>query len=297
MWLAFAVISSLLLGCYDLLKKASLRGNSFIPVLFIATASGSIIFLINLFLSRFNFIPTGNLFYIPTITLHEHLLYFIKAILVGSSWVLSYMALSRLPLTVVAPIRSTGPIWTIAGAFFIYHERFNFLQWLGIAIAIFGSYMFALAGKKEGISFRHNRGIWAIVMATILGSISAVFDKYLLAHYPRMAVQSWYSIYMGLVMVPFLLIFWFPKRKIPPLFEWHWLIPMIGITLTIADFLYFYALTEPEALLGVVSVIRRSSVVLSFLLGATVFKEHNLKSKGTALAAIVAGVIILVLGS
>jgi bacterial/archaeal transporter family protein len=297
MWLIFAVISSLLLGCYDLLKKASLRGNSFIPVLFIATSTGSVIFLVNLALSRFSIIPDNNLFYIPSITLREHVLYFIKAVLVGSSWVLSYMALSRLPLTIVAPIRSTGPIWTVAGAFFIYHERFNIMQWVGISVAITGSYLFALAGKKEGISFRHNRGIWAIVMATILGSVSSVFDKYLLALYPRMAVQSWYSIYMGLVMVPFLFIFWFPKRKIPPLFEWHWLIPLIGVTLTVADFLYFYALTEPEALLGVVSVIRRSSVVLSFILGAMVFKEHNLKSKGIALAAIIVGVVLLILGS
>ena len=201
-----------------------------------------------------------------------------------------------MPITIVAPIRSTGPVWTVAGAFFIYSERFNGWQWLGFVIVIFSSYLFAKAGKKEGINFKSNHAIWAIVTATLLGSISSLFDKYLLAHYDRMAVQTWYSIYMGVFML-LPLMFWLPKRTLPPTFSWRVIIPMIGITLSVADFMYFYALSRPEALLGVVSVIRRSSVVLAFLLGAAIFHEHNLKSKGIALAGIIIGVCVLVLGS
>jgi transporter family protein len=196
-----------------MLKKASLKGNSFIPVLFIATATGSVLFLFILAFSRFEILPVDNILFIPPISFREHILYLLKAFLVGSSWYLSYLALSRLPLTIVAPIRSTGPIWTVAGAFFIYHERFNLLQWAGIGLAIAASYAFALAGRKEGIHFHKNKGIWAIVMATILGSASALFDKYLLAHYPRMAVQSWYSIYMGLLMVRCCYLFGFLNEK------------------------------------------------------------------------------------
>lgn len=296
MWLLFALFSSALLGCYDIFKKASLKGNAFIPVLFVATITGSVLFTIVLTLSRSGLVAEGGLFYVPQITPHEHLLYFIKAVLVGSSWILAYKALSQLPITIVAPIRSTGPVWTLAGALLIYGERFNGWQWLGFAIVIFSSYLFARAGKKEGINFKSNRAIWAIVGATLLGSMSSLFDKYLLAHYDRMAVQTWYSMYMGAFMlIP--LMFWLPKRKMAPLFQWRFIIPMIGITLSVADFMYFYALSRPEALLGVVSVIRRSSVVLAFLLGAVIFKEHNLKAKGIALAGIIIGVCVLVLGS
>ena len=296
MWLLFALLSSALLGCYDILKKASLRGNAFIPVLFVATATGAALFSVVLMLSRFGAVSEDNLFFVPEITAHEHLLYFIKAMIVGSSWIFAYKALSQLPITIVAPIRSTGPVWTIAGAFLIYGERFNGWQWLGFAVVIFSSYLFAKAGKKEGINFKSNHAIWAIVTATLLGSVSSLFDKYLLAHYDRMAVQTWYSIYMGIFMlIP--LAFWLPKRIVPPLFNWRIIIPMIGITLSVADFMYFYALSRPEALLGVVSVIRRSSVVLAFLLGAAIFHEHNLKSKGIALAGIIIGVCVLVLGS
>ncbi len=298
MWLLFALFSSALLGCYDIFKKASLRGNAFVPVLFVATVTGSVLFAVVLMLSRAGVVADGSLFYVPVITSHEHILYFIKAVLVGSSWILAYKALSQLPITIVAPIRSTGPVWTLAGALFIYGERFNGWQWIGFAIVIFSSYLFAKAGKKEGINFKSNRAIWAIVGATLLGSLSSLLDKYLLsvAHYDRMAVQTWYSIYMGIFMlIP--LVSWLPKRKTAPLFQWRYIIPMIGITLSVADFMYFYALSRPEALLGVVSVIRRSSVVLAFLLGAVIFKEHNLKAKGIALAGIIIGVCVLVLGS
>ena len=296
MWLLFALLSSALLGCYDIFKKASLRGNAYIPVLFIATATGALLFAVVLILSRIEVVEPGTLFYVPQITFHEHILYFVKAVIVGSSWIFAYKALSQLPITIVAPIRSTGPVWTVAGAFFIYGERFNGWQWLGFLVVIFSSYLFAKAGKKEGINFRSNHAIWAIVTATLLGSVSSLFDKYLLTHYDRMAVQTWYSMYMGVFML-LPLAFWLLNRKSSPTFSWRVIIPMIGVTLSVADFMYFYALSRPDALLGVVSVLRRSSVVLSFLLGAAIFHEHNLKSKAIALVGIIIGVCVLLLGS
>ncbi|MCQ2375238.1 MAG: DMT family transporter [Salinivirgaceae bacterium] len=296
MWLLFALLSSILLGGYDILKKSSLKGNSYIPVLFVATASGAILFFLVLMLSRCNIVKMDSLFYVPQISLTEHLWYILKAILVGSSWIFAYNALSKLPITIVAPIRSTGPVWTLLGAFCIYGERFNNVQWIAFLIVIFSSYLFARAGKNEGINFKYNHAIWAIFAATLLGSMSSLVDKYLLSQYDRMAVQTWYSMYMGVFMlIP--LSFWWPKRNITPTFVWKWTIPMIGICLSVADFMYFYALSRPEALLGVVSVIRRSSVVIAFTLGAILFKEHNLKAKGIALLGIIIGVTLLVIGS
>jgi transporter family protein len=47
--------------------------------------------------------------------------------------------------------------------------------------------------------------------------------------------------------------------------------------------------------ISVGSLMRRFSVVITFVLGAIVFRERNLKRKGVALAAILAGVILLCL--
>ncbi|MBN1119281.1 MAG: DMT family transporter [Bacteroidales bacterium] len=297
MWVILAIFSSSLLGVYDLLKKGSLKNNPFLPVLFLATTTGSVLFLSLAISSRTGIISGESIIYVPQVEFKAHLLFFLKAILVGSSWFFAYMALSKLPITIVVPIRSTGPIWTIAGALLIYSERFNLYQWLGIIIAIIASYMFALAGRKEGINFKNNKWVLAIVTATILGSASSLYDKYLLFHYDRMAVQAWFSIYMFFVLLPFLLIMWVPKRKESPVFRWRWTIPAIGIVLSLADFLYFYALSDPTALIGIVSVIRRSSVIIAFTLGAIIFKEGNIKRKAIALLGILCGVILLVLGS
>jgi transporter family protein len=297
MWIVLAACSSVLLGIYDILKKGSLRNNAFIPVLFFATLSGAVIFIFLVTFSKVGILAENSLFFVPEVAPREHLFYFFKACLVGMSWYFGYMALSNLPLTIVVPIRSTAPIWTVAGAFFLFNERFNVLQWTGIVLAIVSTYLFALAGKKEGISFRRNKWIYAIVFATILGSISSLYDKYLLERYNRLAVQSWFSIYMVLVMLPILLIVWFPKRKIGPIFEWRWLIPCIGIVLSLADFLYFYALSYPDALLGVISIFRRGSVVISFSLGALIFREGNIRAKSIGLIGIIISGILLIIGS
>ena len=60
---------------------------------------------------------------------------------------------------------------------------------------------------------------------------------------------------------------------------------------------YFVALSENDAMISVVSMIRRGSVVVSFACGAMLFKEKNLRSKAIDLVFILAGMLFLWLGS
>ena len=64
-----------------------------------------------------------------------------------------------------------------------------------------------------------------------------------------------------------------------------------------ADFVYFYALSQPHAMISVVSMIRRGSVIVSFLFGALIFREHNLKTKAVDLLLVLLGMVFLYLGS
>jgi drug/metabolite transporter (DMT)-like permease len=297
MWLLLAIGSSFLLGFYDLLKKSSLKDNAFIPVLFFATFTGASLFGVLVILSRVGYIYPEAILFVPKATLQEHVFFFLKSIIVGSSWFLAYMALSKLPITIVVPIRATGPFWTVIGAMVIFGERFTPLQWGGIVVVLTFFYIFSLAGKKEGVRFIRNKWIYAIIGATIIGAISGLFDKFLLQNYNRMAVQAWFSIYMVIVLFPFMMFMWFPKRQKLPRFKWRYTIPAIGIVLSAADFLYFYALSDPDSLIGVVSVIRRGSVIIAFTLGAIIFKEGNIKRKALALMGIVFGIILIIIGT
>jgi transporter family protein len=297
MWVALGLFSAFFLGFYDVVRKKVLTNNAIIPVLFLASSTCGLIFVPFVILSHFGIIPPGAILYIPPVTPAMHAMFFLKSVIVGLSWFFGYFALSNLPLTIVTPINSTGPLWTLIGALIIFGERFSGFQWIGIIVVLFFFYIFSLAGKHEGIVFSKNKWIYAVVAGTMLGAVSSLYDKYLFRNYDRIAVQAWYSIYFVPVFLPFVLLIWYPKRKKTPPFLWSRLIPIIGLALVISDFLYFYALSEKDSLIAVLSVVRRSSVIVSFTAGAIFFSEQNLKRKSIALAGIFIGVISIIIGS
>lgn len=297
MWMIYAVLSALLLGIYDLFKKSSLNENAVMPVLFFSTLTSGLLFVPFLWISKFSPALSGEFWYIPSQNLNAHIHFFIKSVIVGSSWLLAYFAMKHLPITVVTPIRSSGPVWTLFGAILIFGETMNWIQWAGLLVTIGFYYLFSLSGKKEGFSFRENRWIMFMILATIIGSVSSLYDKYLVAHFNRMAMQSWFSIYMVPVTGALLLFIWIPNRARYVAFEWRWSIILIGISLTVADFLYFRALSFQGSLIALVSTVRRGSVIVSFFLGAAIFREKNVKQKALILFGILAGIGLIVWGS
>lgn len=298
MWSLAALLSAVFLGIYDIFKKSSLNGNAVIPVLFFATLTSTVIFLpvvIGSYLNPAFFANIG--LYAPSLNFNEHLQVLLKAVIVISSWILAFFAMKHLPISIFAPIRSTGPFWTLIGALLIFKEQLNILQWIGVSLTLLFFYLFSTAGKKEGIEFRKNKWIFFIVIATVLGAVSGLYDKFIISRIDRIAVQAWFSFYQVAIMLPVLLLLWLPNRKNSTPFHWRWTIVAIGVTLVIADFLYFYALSLEGAMISMISALRRSSVLLTFTLGALIFKEKNLKQKGIYLLGILAGILLITLGS
>lgn len=298
MWAIAGLLSALFLGVYDIFKKTSLNGNAVMPVLFFATLTSTVIFLPVVSGSVLfpEFFARIGLFS-PSLSFTEHLQVLLKAVIVVSSWILAFFAMKHLPISIFAPIRSTGPFWTLIGAILIFHEKLNALQWAGVSLTLLFFYLFSTAGRKEGIVFRKNRWIIFIILGTILGSVSGLYDKFIISRIDRIAVQAWFSFYQVAILLPVLAIFWFPGHKNTTPFRWRWAIPAIGLTLVIADFLYFYALSLEGSMISMISALRRSSVLITFTLGAMIFREKNLKSKGIYLLGILAGILLITLGS
>lgn len=293
-WVLLTFFSAALLGIYDIFKKLSLNRNAVIPVLFFSSLVNAIIFIPFLFLICLKVFTPLSLLNFGHLTFYDHMLFFIKSVIVGSSWLLAYFALKHLPITIVSPIRSAGPVWTILGALLIFGEKLSVWQWIGIFLTMFFYYLFGQVGQKEGISFKNNKWVLLMTISTIIGSISSLYDKYLINHYNRLAVQAYYHIYMVPLMFILLMVLWYPKRH-KESFEWRWSIPLIGICLTAADFIYFWALSYPDALIAVVSTIRRGSVLFSFSVGAIIFQDKNIKEKAFVLIGILLGIIIIML--
>ena len=305
MWLALAFLSAALLGFYDVFKKQSLKNNAVIPVLFLNTLFCSLIFLPFIVLSACgNSWVESSIFHVPMVGWESHQHIVLKSCIVLSSWLLGYFGIKHLPITLVGPINATRPVMVLIGAMLVFGERLNLYQWIGVLLAIFSFFLLSRSGKKEGIDFKHNRWVFAVVGAAVMGAVSGLYDKYLMAPVSeggigldRMAVQSWYNLYQCAMMGAMLLLLWYPKRKTTTPFHWHWAIIFISLFLSAADFVYFYALSLDDAMISIVSMVRRGSVIVSFLFGAMVFKEKNLRSKAIDLLLILIGMVFLYLGS
>ncbi|MGQ7869322.1 EamA family transporter [Sunxiuqinia sp. sy24] len=299
MWVLLALLSAFLLGIYDVFKKLSVNGNAVFPVLLISAITGALLFLpptVGSFLFP-DFFHSIHL-YVPAITAREHGLIFLKTLLVVSSWILAFSALKHLPITIVTPIRATGPIWTLIGAILLFHENLNWLQWTGVITTLVFFYLLSTAGKLEGINFRKNTWVLFIVGTTLLGASSGLYDKYIIRQIDRLAVQAWFTFYQVAVMLPVLTVVrWSrPKSKRIP-FQWRWSIPAIGVFLLLADFAYFYALSYEDSMISVISALRRGGVLVAFATGALLFHEHNIRQKGIYLLGILAGILLISLGS
>ena len=293
-----------MLGFYDSFKKKALAANAVIPVLFLNTLFSSLIFLPFIIVSYTTDNLDGSLFHVGSGGWEMHKYIVLKSFIVLSSWVLGYFGMKHLPLTIVGPINATRPVMVLVGALLFFGERLNGWQWLGVLLAVVSFFMLSRSGKKEGIDFRRDHWIWMIVGAAVLGAVSGLYDKYLMASpadggvgLDKMMVQSWYNIYQCFMMGAMLLLLWWPNRRKTTPFRWHWSIIFISIFLSAADFVYFYSLSLPGAMISIVSMIRRGSVVVSFLFAAVAFHEKNLKSKVIDLALVLLGMICLYIGS
>jgi len=287
-WLLPVLVSALTLGVYDICKKHAVNDNSVMPVLFYSSSAGAAAFSLWL-LWRGSFAAA---FLAPPRELGFLLL---KSLLVGSSWVLIYYALRELPITLASPLRSTSPLWTFLGGVVFFHERLMPLQILAAAVIFAGYWFFSICGRLEGFSLR-SRGMLLIFAGTLLGSVCALYDKYLLntRRLPRDQVQLYFM--LGLVVLlggAYLIRSLCFGGKHP--FHWRWSIPAVGLLVVLADNVYFYAVSLPDTPISLVSLLRRMSCIVSFAFGAVVFGERHLKRKAVALALFLAGIAILAL--
>lgn len=288
-YLVLILLSALSLGLYDFCKKLSVWDNAVMPTLFWATLSGTSVYL--LFIAC-----TGHLveYACGVKNLHEFILIIFKSLLVASSWICGYYALRELPLSIAAPIRATAPLWTFFGGVLLFHEVPGLRQGIGMIFIFLGYYLFSVIGKLEGINFFKHRGIHLIFLATLLGATSALYDKYLLSvvGIDKNTMQFYFSLELVLIFgIAWLIRKLFFKDGIK--FSFRYSMIFTGVLLIIADYLYFYAITMPNTQIAMLSLIRRASCVVTFILSFGYLKDLNFKKKFFALLLILIGLLII----
>lgn len=292
MWIIFAVLSAIGLGFYDVMKKLSLKDNNVPLVLLLNTLFGTILMSPVLFES----ISSGQ--FGPGEGMMGNLLILLKSVIVLSSWILGYFAIKHLPLTIQGPINASRPVMVLVGALVIFGEKLNFLQWIGILIGFASLFLISRVGAKEGFSFKHSKWLWMSVGATMLGAVSALYDKFLLQRFEPLMVQAWYSLYQFFLMsVTVVILRGVHTHASATPFRWRWAIVGISVFLTGADIAYFYSLSVPGSMISIVSMIRRGSVLISFFYGVLVLHEKHVRAKLVDLCILFVSLALLVLGS
>lgn len=296
-WIAGSLISAFFLGCYDLCTKHAVRDNAVLPVLFFANVCSATVWLALMSVAALAPAALPAAFHTASLDAIQHSQLLLKSAIVASSWICSYFAVKHLPVSIAAPIRATGPIWTLFGALLVLGERPSWLEMLGVAITL-GSFVgLSIAGRAEGIHFYRDKWIGWLLAGTLLGAVSGLYDKFLLgrAGFDAATVQAWFSIYLSLLFLP-LALGW--KLRLWPrqTFQWRWSVPLVSLALLVADFVYFSALRDPEALVSLVSSLRRGSILVAFAGGLWLFKEPNGRQKLPAVLGVLTGIVLTIVG-
>jgi drug/metabolite transporter (DMT)-like permease len=298
-WVAFALLSTFFLGCYNIAVKRAVHDNAVLPVLLFANVSSALVWLALMGATRFGpasaFVP--GVLRTDAINAAQHLQILVKAFLVATIWILVYCGVKKLPVSIAAPIQSTNPLWMLFGAVLVLGERLTALQWLGVAVTLGAFVSLSLVGAREGVHFLRNRAVWLLLCGVMLAAPGGLYDKWLLAHagFSPATLQAWFSIYLALLFCPLAagwkLRLW-PRNE----FTWRWSILLVSVFLLASDFFFFEALRLPDGLLSVVSSIRRGEVLITFAGGVLLFHEKNVRRKLPVIIALLAGIVITMSG-
>lgn len=295
-WIVASLVSAFFLGWYELSTKHAVRENAVLPVLFLTNLCSATLWLAMMSApALFPNVPAS--FVVAPLNVAQHLQLLLKSVIVAGSWTLSYFALKHLPVTLVSPIRATGPVWTLLGALILLAERPSWLEGLGVVITLASFFGLSAAGAREGIHFGTNRWIWLLIAGTLLNAVSALYDKFLLGQqgFSAATVQAWFSIYLTLLFLPLAVGWkfrWWPRHE----FHWRWSIVFMSLALLVADFVYFSALRDPDALISLVSSFRRGSTLVAFAGGVLLFNEPNWRQKLPAVIGVLIGIVLTILG-
>lgn len=307
-WAALSLTSAFFLGFYDICQKHALRNNPVIPVLCVSTGTAATVWSALLVLQAVAPGALPSALHVPSLGLREHAQLFLKSAIVAASWMCTYLAVKHLPISLAAPIRATSPLWTLGAAIVLLGERPSLLQMLGILTTLLSFFGLSLVGRLEGVHFHRNRWVGFMILGTLFGAASGLYDKLLLGRLrlTPATVQAWFSIYLLVLFAP--LAFFSTRarrqqRQREPAgnvdagrFQFRFSIPLLALCLLIADFAYFYALREPQGLISLVASIRRGATLIAFAAGVFIFKEANGAKKLPPVLGIVVGIALTLLG-
>ena len=197
--------------------------------------------------------------------------------------------------TVVYPVvRGTGPFFTVIGAGILFGERFNALQWTGVATLMSGIFGLALYNLRH-VTLQRDRLPLALGMAVLTGMFVAAYttwDAYgIRAAADPFTFLAWFFFLDGLTLLPYAA--WryarIPDRPAPG--------PLIarGVTGGLVAFASFGSIMLATRLddVGEAAVLRETSTVFAALIGWLMLGEKVGPRRLALMTLIAMGAVIV----
>jgi|GEM_PF-1622809 len=292
-WIVYGLLAGVMLGLYDFWTKKAMVGNDVFPVVFWTSMFGAIAWL-----PFFTPLTVENAFHVSlsNIDLNSQGLILIKGIAMTASWLFAYFSVRELPMSFSGAVRASGPVWTFIGGALIFGDYLTPIQVTAVLMSVLAYYLLSQVGKSEGISALKSLPMALMLVATILSALTTVYDKYIvqILGLPPAEIQAWSAIHRFFIAGVVLFIVYLKTRSSQQI-VWSIWIPLTGFSWVLAEWIYFLAIANPQANVTYLSVFRRTSLVVGFLLSVFLIGEKNVKRKSIVIGIIVASTATLVL--
>ncbi|MBA4491959.1 DMT family transporter [Paracoccus sp. S1E-3] len=208
------------------------------------------------------------------------------------------MTYQRGAYTVVYPVvRGTGPLVTVIMASIVFHERYNLIQWLGVATLVAGILGLAAYNYRK-LDVGRETLIPALIWAVITGIFVAAYTTYdawgIRQAASPLTFLAWFFLLDGLFMPLF------ARRRLValPRAEWRGLAirGVIGAFVAFASFGSIMMATRIDEV-GRAAVLRETSTVFAALVGWLVLGEKVGPARAALMALIAAGAVIMEFGA
>ncbi len=291
MWIAFGLTAGIILGFYDFWTKKSMDRNNVIIIVLWSSLFGMLAWSSVIAIDYKNPIFLAS---IAKLGLKDQTLIFIKSLAMTLSWLMAYYSVKALPMSFSGAVRASGPLWTLIGGLLLLQEIISLAQFFLICVSIAAYYALSQVGKKEGISVLKSKPVFMMLVATILSAITTVYDKYLIQNIgiPPITIQIVSAFQRFIIAI---IIYSIYNKKLKSNITWTFYIPLVGVSWVVAEYIYFLAIMQVESNVTYLSIFRRTSLVIGFILSAIFIGEKNVKQKSLIIFIIILSTILLIL--
>ncbi|WP_171098338.1 EamA family transporter [Ruegeria sp. HKCCD7255] len=211
---------------------------------------------------------------------------------------LQALAYTKGSYTVVYPVvRGTGPLFTVFGAYLLFGETFNVIQWLGVATLMAGIFGLAAYNLRYLETDRDTLGI-ALVLAVITGLFVALYTTYdaygIRATADPFTFLAWFFMIDGAAMPVYAALRWRAMVNRPALGPLM-LRGLVGGIIAPLSFGSIMLATRLDKV-GEAAILRETSTVFAALIGWLVLKETVGPRRIALMALIALGAVIVEMG-